>query len=55
MLRGRWKRLFFSTREDFEKAIQEGGLLEWAEFVGNYYGTPLKEVNRLRDEGRMFY
>lgn len=43
---------FFSTREDFEKAIQEGGLLEWAEFVGNYYGTPLKEVNRLRDEGK---
>ena len=33
---------FFSTRED----------LEWAEFVGNYYGTPLKEVNRLRDEGK---
>lgn len=22
------------------------------EFVGNYYGTPLKEVNRLRDEGK---
>ena len=43
---------FFSSREDFEKAIQEGGLLEWAEFVGNYYGTPLKEVNRLRDEGK---
>ena len=46
------KDYFFSTREDFEKAIQEGGLLEWAEFVGNYYGTPLKEVNRLRDEGK---
>ena len=26
--------------------------MEWAEFVGNYYGTPLKEVNRLRDEGK---
>ena len=46
------KDYFFSTREDFEKAIKEGGLLEWAEFVGNYYGTPLKEVNRLRDEGK---
>ena len=46
------KDYFFSTREDFKKAIQEGGLLEWAEFVGNYYGTPLKEVNRLRDEGK---
>ena len=26
--------------------------MEWAEFVGNYYGSPLKEVNRLRDEGK---
>lgn len=43
---------FFSSREDFEKAIENGELLEWAEFVGNYYGTPLKEVNRLRDEGK---
>ena len=36
----------------FEEAIKNGELLEWAEFVGNYYGTPLKEVNRLRDEGK---
>ena len=43
---------YFSSREDFEEAIKNGELLEWAEFVGNYYGTPLKEVNRLRDEGK---
>ena len=43
---------YFSSREDFEEAIKNGDLLEWAEFVGNYYGTPLKEVNRLRDEGK---
>lgn len=43
---------FFSTKEEFEKAIENGELLEWAEFVGNYYGTPLKEVERLRDEGK---
>lgn len=43
---------FFTTREQFEKAIENGELLEYAEFVGNYYGTPLKEVNRLRDEGK---
>ncbi len=43
---------FFSTRDDFEKAIENGELLEYAEFVGNYYGTPMKEVNRLRDEGK---
>ena len=38
---------YFSSREDFEEAIKNGELLEWAEFVGNYYGTPLKEVNVL--------
>lgn len=43
---------FFSSREDFEKAIKNGELLEYAEFVGNYYGTPLHEVERLRNEGK---
>lgn len=43
---------FFTNKEQFEKAIANGELLEWAEFVGNYYGTPLKEVNRLREEGK---
>ncbi len=43
---------FFSTKEDFEKAIQKGELLEYAEFVGNYYGTPVAEVERLRNEGK---
>ena len=43
---------FFVTREEFEKAIAEGKLLEWTEFVGNYYGTPLEYVEKLRDEGK---
>ncbi len=43
---------FYVTREEFEKAIEEGKLLEWTEFVGNYYGTPLEYVNKLRDEGK---
>lgn len=42
----------FSTREDFEKAVENGELLEWAEFVGNYYGTPLAKVEELRNEGK---
>ena len=41
----------FVTREEFEKARDNGELLESAEFVGNYYGTPVKEVERLRSEG----
>ncbi|MFC5558003.1 guanylate kinase [Ureibacillus thermophilus] len=43
---------FFRTREEFEKLIEEGKLLEYAEFVGNYYGTPLDYVNETLDAGR---
>ncbi len=31
---------FFHTKEEFEELIQKNGLIEWAEYVGNYYGTP---------------
>ena len=43
---------YYVTREQFEKTRDEGGLLEWTEFVGNYYGTPLSEIRRLRAEGK---
>ena len=35
---------FFKTREEFEQMIQNKQLLEYAEYVGNYYGTPLEYV-----------
>ncbi len=31
---------FFVSREEFERKIASGELLEYAEFVGEYYGTP---------------
>ena len=46
------KDYFFTSRQDFENAIKNGELLEYAEFVGNYYGTPISEVERLRNEGK---
>ncbi len=30
----------YKTREEFQQMIKEDKFLEWAEFVGNYYGTP---------------
>lgn len=43
---------FFVDQETFMKNINDGNLLEYAEFVGNYYGTPKDYVDKLRDEGK---
>ncbi|WP_080146279.1 guanylate kinase [Marinilactibacillus piezotolerans] len=43
---------YFRTKEQFEQLIEDDGLLEYAEYVGNYYGTPLEYVNKTLDEGR---
>ena len=43
---------FFTTKEGFLERIEQGQLLEWAEFVGNYYGTPLDYVQKKLDEGK---
>jgi guanylate kinase len=34
------KNYFFRTNREFDELIQADKLLEWAEFVGNKYGTP---------------
>ena len=43
---------YFYSKEVFEKMKNENQLLEWAEFVGNYYGTPMSQVEKLRKEGK---
>lgn len=41
----------FVTKQEFVDLINEDGYLEYAEYCGNYYGTPKKQVDDLLDEG----
>ncbi|WP_129726821.1 MULTISPECIES: guanylate kinase [Bacillaceae] len=43
---------FFKMREEFERMIANNELLEWAEFVGNYYGTPIAYVEQTLQQGK---
>ena len=42
---------YFITREEFETEISNGGMFEYAEFCGNYYGTPKAKVMEKLDSG----
>ncbi len=42
---------YFVSKEEFLKRKKTGKFLETAEFVGNYYGTPLDKVNEQLDLG----
>ena len=35
---------YFVSKKEFEDQIKKGNLLEYANFVGNYYGTPYDKV-----------
>ncbi|WP_223700285.1 guanylate kinase [Sutcliffiella deserti] len=43
---------FFKSREEFEKLIEKDKFIEWAEYVGNYYGTPVDYVEQCLTEGK---
>ena len=42
---------YFLNRDEFERMIRDGELLEWAEVYGNYYGTPLKKIEERLAQG----
>jgi len=42
----------FVNREKFQSAIQANELLEWAEYAGNYYGTPRQPVEQALQQGK---
>ena len=46
------KEYFFKTMEEFEKMIAQGELIEYANYVGNYYGTPKAYVEEQLAAGK---
>ena len=44
---------YFTSRDEFEGAIAENEFLEWAEYAGNYYGTPKTKVKNLLEQGKI--
>ncbi len=43
---------FFKSKQEFETMIEQNKLLEYAQFVGNYYGTPIDYVKETLDHGK---
>ncbi len=43
---------YFLTPEAFQNLLAEDGLLEWAEFCGNFYGTPREKIEQRLNEGK---
>ena len=43
---------FFVSQEEFQRKIDEDGFLEYAQFVGNCYGTPKDYVDQLLNDGK---
>ncbi len=43
---------FFKSHEEFQEMIENNKLLEWAEYVGNFYGTPIDYVRQTIEEGK---
>jgi guanylate kinase len=46
------KEYYFLTRLEFERRVQAGEFLEWAEYAGNLYGTLRNEIERILGAGK---
>ena len=44
---------YFVSRDKFEQMVAADELLEWAEYAGNYYGTPCLQVQQQIQQGRL--
>ena len=42
----------FITKEEFERRMENGDMLEYTEYCGNYYGTPRKEAEEVLKSGK---
>lgn len=45
------KDYYFVSEEEFLQRIKDGRFLEYAKFVGNYYGTPMEQVQEMIEQG----
>ena len=43
----------FNSPDEFRRLIESEALLEWAEYVGNYYGTPAKYVDEALEQAKV--
>ena len=43
---------YYISHEEFERRIAAGEMLEYTEYCGNYYGTPLREAEQVLAAGK---
>lgn len=43
----------FIGKDEFQRRIEEGGFAEWAEYCGNFYGTPKEPLDKWLNDGKL--